>query len=147
MKTGIWSAAFGLALVAALGDSAAAQYPRVSSPYSSYTPRFARPRLRPNQRPTVSPYVNLLSGRGVGYEYYGRVRPQKEFRNTNALIGSSIQNLEAATRSNTSAIQTGVGTTGHVTAFQNQYQYFGVTTAPPGLNQTTTTQSPPLTQR
>jgi len=93
MKLAMAAFATGLAWLTILSGNAVAQVPYQNS--SAGYSRAPRASMRPN-RPTVSPYLNLLSGRGIGFEYYGRVRPQQEFRRTAAALGKSIQDLEAS---------------------------------------------------
>lgn len=112
-------------------ESAMAQYPS-TNPYGLST---NRPRASTPRRPTVSPYLNLLGGRGVGYEYYGRIRPQQEFRRTSAAMGRSIQELQAASQlQGKQLMDAEMGATGHTTSFMNHSMYFGVSTS--GMGQT-----------
>lgn len=88
-------------------------------------PVAAQPRVGPPQnRPAVSPYLNLLRpGNSAGVNYYGLVRPQLEFRN-------NLQNLQQQITDNRDAISAFAATaplptTGHTTSFLNTGGYFG----------------------
>ncbi|VTR95675.1 unnamed protein product [Gemmata massiliana] len=80
----------------------------------------------PTQRPTISPYLNLLRGGGsTALNYYGLVRPEIQAR-------QSIQNLQGAVTANRQAIDNidsgGSGNdtsvTGHQAGFLNHGSYF-----------------------
>jgi hypothetical protein len=88
----------------------------------------------PISRPAVSPYLNLLrSGNSPGFNYYGLVRPELEFR-------QSIRNLQQQsinTQSELSGlIDTTFPATGHRTTFLNTGGYFlsGSGASRPGVN-------------
>jgi hypothetical protein len=118
--------AFGLsgALLAVSTDRAQAQLP-YRQPTRGVLRSQGPPKLRTNNRPTVSPYVNLLSGRGIGEEYYGRVRPQQEFRRTATALGRSIQDLQVANQASAGyAPLPEIGTTGHAATFMSHSGYF-----------------------
>ena len=82
---------------------------------------------RPLNRPTVSPYVNLLRGNGTGLNYYGLVRPELQF-------GQSLQQLQLGlggqqrrtSRGNPfGGFGGGLGVTGHAVVFDS-YRLGGV---------------------
>jgi len=56
------------------------------------------PSLRKNNRPTTSPYLDLLdqgAGRGgIGFQYFRRVRPEVELRNQNSQLQGSLDSLQ-----------------------------------------------------
>lgn len=76
------------------------------------------------QRPTFSPYLNLLrAGNSPTLNYYGMVRPELQFQ-------QSIANLQGSVTANQQAINglqndpTGTVMTGHPTQFMNTGGYF-----------------------
>ena len=83
--------------------------------------------------PTVSPYVNLITGGGIpGANYYGLVRPQ--IQNQFALQQLQTQFGMLAAQANqlgTPAIQGQMLTTGHSATFFNTMQYYPVGGFPP----------------
>lgn len=122
------------------GESLFAQFP-MSTPYGGFNNR----RATAPRRPSVSPYLNLLGGRGVGNEYYNRVRPQQEFRKQNAAMGRSIQQLQQATAAQGQQLMDyEMGATGHVTSFMNHMQYFNVSTSQQGMNSVRRAAAPAL---
>ena len=56
------------------------------------------PSLRKNNRPTTSPYLNLLNrggGRGgIGFEYFRRVQPEVQLRNQSNQLQGSLDSLQ-----------------------------------------------------
>jgi hypothetical protein len=107
-----------LALAIALAGTALAQAP----------PGFGR-----SNRPTTSPYLNLLPNRNQSpaLNYYRSYLPETEFRRANQQASSSIYNLRQDVDRTRLMIQTEnsvLGTTGHTTSFGNTGSYF------PGLN-------------
>lgn len=94
---------------------------------SRYLNRFG---TRQN-RPTTSPYLNLLgAGRtgGTAFNYYQRVRPEQEFRRNNANFRRSLGNVQQELRSFKRQLQSprsGLSSTGHRTSFLNFGSYFG----------------------
>lgn len=88
------------------------------------------PALLPNQRPTTSPYLNLLNnnGLGFGFNYFQFVRPQMEFRRNNALLGRSVTSIQQELQQEQTQIQreqgAGLTATGHTATFMNYGGYF-----------------------
>lgn len=78
---------------------------------------------RPLNRPTVSPYVNLLRGGGAGLNYYGLVRPEQQ-------VGQALQQLQGGIgqrgfgRANP-AFGGSMGMTGHAVVFDSFRQAGG----------------------
>ena len=102
---------------------------------AAYTGQASAQNLRPgisqqsNRTPAFSPYLNLLrSGNSAGFNYYGIVRPQLEFRDN---IGN-IQNDVDINRQLIQNANNGTGqgydpfalTTGHTAVFLNNGGYF-----------------------
>lgn len=94
---------------------------------SRYSSRFG---TRQN-RPTTSPYLNLLGGgRGgrTAFNYYQRIRPEQEFRRNDAIFSLSLGNVQQELRSFKRQLQSsrsGLSSTGHRTSFLNLGSYFG----------------------
>lgn len=131
-----------LTFLLAGADGVFAQYP--SSQYGSNSNAY-RPRVTTPRRPTVSPYINLLGGRGLGEEYYGRVRPQQEFRRTASQMNRSISDLQRQQQlQNQQLTDVEMGATGHVTSFMTHSQYFGVSMSPQGLGSVKRAAAPTL---
>ncbi|QDU36056.1 hypothetical protein Mal4_03390 [Maioricimonas rarisocia] len=90
----------------------------------------------PARRPTISPYLELLrnnqnGGRGIGFDYYRRLRPQQELQerlSTQNLELRSLQNqlntVEALGQSLRQRDRELLGTTGHPTQFMSTGGYF-----------------------
>lgn len=77
---------------------------------------------RPLNRPTVSPYVNLLrSGSGTGLNYYGLVRPELQFGQSLQQLQLGLGGLQRRTsRSNPfGGFGGGMGVTGHAVVFDS----------------------------
>ncbi len=77
-------------------------------------------------RPTVSPYVNLLRGGGnVGLNYFGVVRPQQQFVDQSQQLNQQLQTVNRRTQSQRFRSRTQgplvqqvrVGSTGHAVSF------------------------------
>lgn len=102
----------GVVTVAVLGVSGAGAQPPVPGGSGGY------------QRPTVSPYLNLLRGGSPTLNYFGIVRPEVQF-------GQAIGGLQNSVTANQQAIGglenevEGVPITGHPTQFLNYGGYFG----------------------
>ncbi len=110
--------AASFALVLTLGPAAWAQYPN---------PKKAPP----PQRPTISPYVNLLRrGNSTAFNYYTLVRPELEFRSQFAQQGAAIYQLrgDVQAQANAASATNEQRPTGHATSFLNYSHYF------PGLS-------------
>jgi hypothetical protein len=94
--------------------------------------RFSRPRISPQNRPTTSPYLNLLrntpGSRGFASDYFLRVRPEQQWRSDNARIDQSIQSLQNQMSRQQQTQQrnplTTIGPTGHGTSFFNHSHYY-----------------------
>lgn len=89
---------------------------------------FAQSRIRPPlQRPTTSPYLNLLrgpGGGGLGFNYYQRVRPQFDYLETTQRLSRSLNQVERRQSQMLQQLETGRSPTGHPTAFQNYGGYY-----------------------
>lgn len=83
---------------------------------------------RPLARPPISPYVNLLRGQGggnVGLNYFGIVRPQRQFESQNEQLTQRLQSVNSRTQSQNGqrgfrrglVQQYRIGTTGHSVQF------------------------------
>jgi hypothetical protein len=88
------------------------------------------PDLRAFRRPTTSPYLNLLdnNGRGIGFNYYRRVKPEIEFREAYERQYQSIRKLDRRLEQQELRLQSlnsQLGTTGHTTSFMSYGSYFG----------------------
>jgi len=105
------------------------------------SPQFGRP---PNRRPVTSPYLNLLRGGGIGFNYFRRVRPEQEFRNADNALTRSLNNVRNQLNRQTQqpGQQPGgaLGITGHPVRFLDLGGYFsgGVGGAGSGNISTTT---------
>jgi hypothetical protein len=111
----------GIAIAIWTASAAVAQSPM--------PPRFSPPA----SRPTFSPYLNMLDrNNSPALNYYGRVRPQTEFR---AQVGQLQRQI--VTRDERDASTTGGLVTGHPAYFFYYAPYFGggagspTATAPP----------------
>jgi hypothetical protein len=88
--------------------------------------RFGAPGV---QRPTTSPYLNLLQGKNraqrLALNYQRTVRPEQEWRRytsgLNNQVGALQNRVDRAIRPDGSLILPG---TGHTTSFMNTGQYF-----------------------
>ena len=85
----------------------------------------------PLQRPTVSPYLNLLRGTSEGAlpNYYTLVRPQLQQRAAALQQQASINQLQRQVnslprRDRLSGVSGEIRTTGHTTLFQNYSHYY-----------------------
>jgi hypothetical protein len=109
-----------LALLTAARPTAAQQYP-------TYYPR---PLVNPYQRPTLSPYLNLLRGGNVAANYYLGVIPDIQQRALNAQYGSAILDLERRTERVEPAapdeLLPALPSTGHPTYFMNYGGYYNL---------------------
>lgn len=105
--------------VAVLGlpDCAMAQYPSFGS--QNFGVR--------RSTPTVSPYLNLLRGGGIGSNYYQRVRPEMEFRNANQNLNQSLDSIRQRIQEQErrgEKLQSGLTQTGHAPRFMDLGGYF-----------------------
>ncbi len=81
-------------------------------------------------RPTISPYLNLLrrDGGGIGFQYYMRVLPEREFRNNYRQQALSLSRLNRRVRRleqpSRIASSSGLNQTGHATRFQSFGGYY-----------------------
>ena len=82
-------------------------------------------------RPTTSHYLNLLrnnQGGGIGFNYFQRVRPEREFRDANRRFRRSVDSLgrrldvQKRRREN---LKSGLTQTGHAPRFGDLRGYFG----------------------
>src|SRR5262245_9381310 len=83
---------------------------------------------RPNARPTVSPYLNLLRGGSSALNYYNLVRPITTFQNSIQQLQQQANMDQQAISSLQSAPVQGPPPTGHPVGFQTHTRYF-LTTA------------------
>lgn len=90
---------------------------------------FSRPRLQPNERPTLSPYLNLLDNRrSLEFQYFREVRPEFQWRRNQSQFRRSLQNIERDLERQEELIQSEsstIGPTGHESFFMNTGGYFG----------------------
>lgn len=93
----------------------------------------AGPSLRRSNRPTTSPYLNLLDsdarGNGIGFNYFSRVRPEIQLRNQGNKLQGSLDNLQrqAAQQQQEQPKQSGASAltpTGHAATFMNYGNYY-----------------------
>ena len=86
-------------------------------------PSFGRP-----NRPTVSPYINLLNNNiDPAITYYGIIRPEQELRATSNANAQSLSNLTKRVARNEQKIEMPSGrlsASGHATSFGNTRGYF-----------------------
>lgn len=95
----------------------------------------AQGQFRPNQRPTTSPYLNLLrgaNGGGTGLRYYGIVRPEQRFHQQADQFSRSLSELDrrvdAQQPAETRSLETSIlSPSGHSSTFFNTGQYYPVT--------------------
>lgn len=86
-------------------------------------PQFNRP-----NRPTVSPYINLLNNNNQdpAITYYGQIRPQNEFRAAEAANAAAIRGLDKRLTQTEKEMPSGkLSSSGHATSFLNTRGYFG----------------------
>jgi hypothetical protein len=90
---------------------------------------FGQSPLGIQQRPAVSPYLNLLRSSNPGYlNYYGLVRPEQQMRSAAGSLQQQYGNLEQNVQ-NLAIAQFNLGqaaglTTGHSFGFMTQNQYY-----------------------
>lgn len=94
-----------------------------SSIYSSPSRSFGRARSPFTSRPTFSPYLNLLRQGDPVLNYYGLVRPEKEFRAANEDIRAEVGEVERKLE-NFEEREAGsnLGVTGHHVKFMSDQQ-------------------------
>jgi hypothetical protein len=85
-----------------------------------------RRQLKRNSTPTLSPYLNLDAGfvDSDAGQYFGRVLPQQQFNSTTQQTQRAIEGVGGALGVQQAEIQSGLGTTGHTTSFNNLGSYF-----------------------
>lgn len=91
-------------------------------PASAAPPQFNRP-----NRPTVSPYINLLNNvnQDPAITYYGQIRPQQEFRAADNASAAAIRNLDRRLTADEKEMPSGkLSSSGHATSFLNTGSYF-----------------------
>lgn len=91
----------------------------------SYSPPSASASANVFNRPTVSPYLNLLRGGAGGYQ--SLVRPLVDNGQANRRNAQQIQQLErnaGRTRAGRSSGSQTIAPTGHSTAFRNFSHYY-----------------------
>lgn len=118
----------GFALVLCLSRQAHAQY---KGPNLSANPSAQIYNRAIYDRPTVSPYLNLLRPQGgVGVpNYQSLVRPELQQRRMNEIQGRQIQSLQNRLYQGPSSSGSGgapqeIRSTGHVTRFMNHSSYY-----------------------
>jgi len=85
---------------------------------------------RPYSRPVTSPYLNLLRrDGGIGFQYYRRVLPEREFRRADRrqfeALNQLSRRIDRQRQPETGRRGSGLGTTGHPTTFLNIGGFFG----------------------
>jgi hypothetical protein len=106
-------AALSIAAVASLAVESACAAP----------PQFNRP-----NRPTVSPYINLLNNvnQDPAITYYGQIRPQQEFRAADNANAAALRSLDRRLTADEKKMPSGkLSASGHATSFLNTRGYFG----------------------
>lgn len=97
-------------------------------PRTSNNPAGAMMQNQLYNRPTVSPYLNLLRPQGITGtpNYQTLVRPQVQQYNTNARQGAALNNLQSEVQNieNAPPPYTGVRPTGHTSTFNSTGRYF-----------------------
>lgn len=89
--------------------------------------RAAPPQFNRPNRPTVSPYINLLNQGGYqdpAITYYGQIRPQQEFRAAEAANAQALRSLDKRLSADVKKIQSNLTPSGHATSFLNTGGYF-----------------------
>lgn len=95
----------------------------------AFPPPYGGPTFGSPNRPTVTPYLNLVPGRNrsAALNYYRSYRPEIEFRANEQSLGRSIRSLQTEfdrSRVSEQTENSRLGTTGHSTAFGNTGSYF-----------------------
>jgi hypothetical protein len=107
----------------------------MSSEAQAQAPAYGPPggaRRGPLDRPVISPYATLsgLSGDDLVREYFRRVRPEVDLRNSASRQQQNIQNLQRQVNQQRALLRQSqtsqLGATGHPTYFLNHRGYFGV---------------------
>ena len=92
------------------------------------TPRSASRLRQAARRPVTSPYLYLLENNGssLSFNYFRKVRPEVEFRRSDARLNRSIRRLKQRVEVNerTQRRQSQLGTTGHRATFLSRGNYF-----------------------
>jgi len=95
--------------------------------------RPSGPSMRRSRKPVTSPYLNLLNQGdinrgGVGFQYFQRVQPEIEFRQSDNLMRNSIDNLQQQVNDQQllldQATSSQLTPTGHTTQFFSFGNYF-----------------------
>lgn len=94
LSTNVRFAILTALLFALFADGAFAQSQGSSPLLNSPSQTFSRSRSPFSTRPTVSPYLNLLRGGSPVLNYYGLVRPEQEFRNTNDQFREQFRSVD-----------------------------------------------------
>uniref|UniRef100_A0A7C2P1V2 Uncharacterized protein n=1 Tax=Schlesneria paludicola TaxID=360056 RepID=A0A7C2P1V2_9PLAN len=85
------------------------------------------PGATPTTRPTVSPYVTLGMRRSPAVNYFGIVRPQRDFRASLRQLQDRVSLDEAQTEAAAEpagGVAPSVPATGHITTFQNFSHFY-----------------------
>lgn len=108
-------------LTALFHDAALAQRPQANPARASLNRQIFN-------RPTVSPYLNLLRQPGTGMpNYQSLVRPLVEQRRTAQMQQNQIRNLQQQVSQQSGAVrqlEEGVRPTGHTSFFMNTLQFY-----------------------
>lgn len=121
-----------IALMASFPQESAAQrtssYGRRPSRGLRINRQATRPRLHGNKGPSISPYLNLLdSPNRIGFQYFGRVRPERELRARENALRRSFQDFESQyrRREHEAQLQSELLPTGFTASFMTHGKYFG----------------------
>ncbi len=121
-RRGLGFIALSILLFGSFANSALAQSSR-SSIFSSPSRSFGRARSPFTSRPTFSPYLNLLRQGDPVLNYYGLVRPEKEFRAANDDIRAEVGDVERKLESfEEREAGSNLGVTGHHVKFMSDQQ-------------------------
>lgn len=104
-------------------------------------PAFAQPTppVGPNaNRPTVSPYLNLLRGGSPAINYFGIVRPELQMQQNLGQLQQQLnqanQNMQGLAENLVPAGEQVLPTTGHAVQFNNTLNYFNRMPGGSGVN-------------
>jgi len=99
-----------------------------------YPYAYGRGTIGPYNRPTLSPYLDMLRGGSPSANYFLGVNPEFQRRANTAVFGTAIEDLERRANENVAPeaedlLPTLPGT-GHPAAFNNLGSYFNTVSAP-----------------
>ncbi len=117
----------GLGLVLLSGSASAQGTSPYQSPFSAGAPAVGT-----FNRPTLSPFLNLLRGGSPAANYYLGVLPERDRRNTDVQFRSALTDLERRTETAPSGddLLPTLPQTGHAVQFLNYSTYFNAGYAP-----------------